>query len=146
MAGMMPLIRTDELKTGRLTARGPKGTARQVYSFHYDNLADAVTILLVQPEQAVIVHYLDDYLGFLYEEDSLEIVGLRIDAFEKVFLPANRTVQRTWLNIQAEKLSDFGQLTILFERTQPQVVREVVKAARPLMGPPGAKLAAFAGA
>jgi hypothetical protein len=145
MAGIKPLAKTNELATNRLTSARPRGAARRIYEFHYDDLTDAVMILLVQPQEAVVVHYLDDHVGFLYEEDSLEIVGLRIDAFEKVFLPANQAIQRLWLNIHSDELKDFGQLTIMLERTQPEVVKAVVRATRSLLGPPGAKFATFAG-
>ncbi len=146
MAGIEALVRTSELKTNRLSSSGSKAEAKHVHSIHYDDLADTLTILLIQPHDSVVVHYLDDHVGFLYEDKSLEIVGLQVDAFEKGFLPKSRSIQRVWMGAEYEGVKDFGQLSIAFERAEPQVVREVVKAARPILGPAGAKLASFAGA
>jgi hypothetical protein len=143
MAGIEPLVQTSELKTNRLSGSAAQAGANRVHAFHYDDLVDAVTILLIQPDEGVVAHYIDDHVGLLYEEDSLEVVGLKIDAFEKVFLPANKAIQGLWLNIHSDEIKDFGQLTVVFERTQPKVVAEVVKAARPRLGPAGAKLAAL---
>ena len=143
MAGIAPLLQTSELKTNRLAS---VGSNKRIYEIHYDDLTDVLMILLVQPQEGMVTHYLDDHVGFLFEESSLEIVGLQIDAFEKAFLPANKSVQHVWLDIHSEEIKDFGRLTITMERIQPQVVKEVVKATRPILGPLGAKLAAFAGA
>lgn len=143
MAEIEALVQTNELKTNRLKNATPKGARKHIYAFHYDDQADAAMIMLVQPQQSVVVHYLDDHVGFLYEEDSLEIVGLRIDGFVKVFLPAHESVKRAWLNISVKNIQDFGGLAVMFEHIQPKVVREVVRATRPILGPPGAQVAAF---
>ncbi len=139
------LVESSELKTNRLNEAKTTGKVQRAFSFRYDNVSDAALILLIQPQEGLIVHYLDDHIGFLYEENSLEIVGLRIEAFAQKFVPANENVQRVWLSIANDKVQDFGQVTIMFERIQPQVVQEVVRATQPMLGKQGSTLASLVG-
>src|SRR5574341_286334 len=143
MADPKGLIGIKDLKTGRFKNAGPKGIKRRIFAFHYDDRLDTAMILLVEPQQDTVIFYLDDYLGFVYEEESLEIVGLRIEDFEESFLPANKSVKRVWLSIRHKYFQDFGELVVTFERTQPEIVREVVKATVAKLGAPGKQIEAL---
>src|SRR5438105_4773022 len=78
MADLSPLIPLSDLKTHRIEAHsGP------VYSVRYQPGFDALFIFIVPPERATIVHYLDNYAAFIYEDETLEIVGIQIEAFER---------------------------------------------------------------
>ncbi|HLY26088.1 MAG TPA: hypothetical protein VKQ72_07100 [Aggregatilineales bacterium] len=145
MAGVEQIIETRELKTTHLNQERKANKIHPTFSFRYDDRADSALVLLVQPQEGLIVHYIDDHIGFLHEENSLEIVGLRIDAFARKFLPANQNVQHLWLDIKHDKVSDFGQLTVMFERIQPQVIQEVVRATWKMLGEQGSELASLVG-
>lgn len=146
MAEIKALIKVADLKTNRLSEAKPKNARRSLFAFHYDERMDSAVIFLVEPTQPTIVYYLDGSVGFIYEEDSLEIVGLRIEDFEASFLPANQSVQQVWLSISYEAIKDFGELVLMLERTQPIVVKEVVRATRHILGEPGAQIEALVAA
>lgn len=76
MVNLDPLIPFADLKTNRLESH-----TGSIYSVRYQSGFDAIFILIVPPERATIVHYLDDHTGLLYEDETLEIVGLQIEAF-----------------------------------------------------------------
>jgi hypothetical protein len=143
MANLERLIQTSELKTTRLTNAAESGKRQRIFDFRYDDECDTLLILVLQPLEGTIVHYVDDHIGLLYEEESLEVVGLRIEAFEKAFLPLHSGVQRVWNS--AITLPDVGQLVVSFERIRPAVVRELVKETQEALGYPGERLAVLVG-
>jgi hypothetical protein len=87
MAALDRLVQTDELQVRRLTEATRGAERPQAYSVRYHDTFDALLILLIQPQHETIVHYVDDYVGLVYEAVTMEIVGLQIEAFERAFLP-----------------------------------------------------------
>lgn len=138
MADLKPLIATTDLKTARLHAeRKPL----RPYAVRYQDGFDALFILLVEPRQEVITHYVDDHVALLYELESKEIVGLQVEAFKRSFLPQHALVQQVWqLNDVAGHLEDFGDLFAAFEALKPEVTREVIRAAQDVLGAAGRDL------
>jgi len=100
----------------------------------YDPVFDALMILLVSPETETVVHYVDDHVGLLYLPETLEIVGLQVEAFEHKFLPAHNEVQRVWRLSDTCDLEDAGDLILAVERQTPIIAREVAKAAESRLG------------
>lgn len=138
MADLNPLVPSSDLKTNRLEIHtGP------VYSVRYQPGFDALIILIVPPERDTIVHYVDNQAAFIYEDETLEIVGVQIEAFERSFLPRHPDLQNIWRMKDASlDIQDFGDLAFLFERIKPQLAREVVQATSDRLGPQGRELIA----
>jgi hypothetical protein len=135
MAGIEPLISTDQLKTTRLAKLAVDGSHHPAPTVKYDGNFDALFILFVQPEEETVVHYVDDYVAFICEAESLEIIGLQIEAFERAFLPKHATLERTWrLSDSGVKVTNFGDLTLAVQQMQPRLVKEVVKSTHSALG------------
>jgi hypothetical protein len=145
MAGIERLVPTSELKTTRL-GEARNRERHHLYSVRYHNTFDALIILFVSPENETVVHYIDDHVGLIYESETLEIVGLQVEAFEHSFLPSHPGVERVWrLSEAGIKLENFGDLTLAVERMKPDVAREVIEASKPALsrlGQHGKELAA----
>jgi hypothetical protein len=132
MAGIEPLISIGELKTTHLKVK-----PRSIF-VQYDNAFDALMILLVPPETETIVHYIDNYVAFLYQPSDKEIVGIQVEAFERTFLPKHDAVRRVWkLSDACAEAEDLGDLILAVERTKPKVALEVARATEDELGAPG---------
>jgi hypothetical protein len=143
MAGIERLVATEQLKTNRLAEIVSKDMSYQPHSIRYDSEFDALLVLLAPPQGETIVHYVDDHVALIYEADSMEIVGMQIEAFEHAFLPKHATIQRVWrLSDTGIKLEDFGDLSLAVEQMRPRVVHEIVKATQKWLGPQGDKVVA----
>ena len=124
------IVAPEKFKTSYL-AQGPKRL-----SFFYDDEADELMLMLANPEDEAVVHYLDNHVGILFDPESFEIVGLQIEGFKKGFVPKYVSLEKAW------KLSDFGdinradvgELSVIIEEKQLQVALAVVKAAGPILG------------
>jgi hypothetical protein len=144
MAGIEHLIATSQLKTNILGQLAKE--QRHRLFINYDREFDALMLLFVSPEIETVVHYVDDHVGLLYEADTLEIVGMQVEAFEHSFLSAHENVRRIWrLRDVGVTVEDFGDIVFAFERIKPKLARELVKAAEDVLGEPGAELAAALG-
>jgi hypothetical protein len=139
MAGIERLIQTDQLKTTHLLRQAEAGQLHQF--FHYDDVFDAVMILIVPPETETVVHYIDDQVALLYLPDTLEIVGLQIEDFEHSFLPRHDRVRRVWRLGDAldVRLENVGDIVIAAERKSREVTREIIQASEIAAGQPGEK-------
>ena len=127
MADIKRLTQTHDLKTEFLKTF--KDHPHQIFVKH-DQTFDALLILLVPPDVETVVHYVDNRVGLLYRPTDLEIVGLQVEAFEHSFLPDHDTVRHVWrLSDTGDELEDFGDLVLAVERRQPEVAREVARAA-----------------
>ncbi len=131
MARIDPLMPANNFKTTYLKQMPSPLFVR------YDPVFDALMILLVSPELETVVHYVDEHVGLLYIPETLEIVGLQVEAFERKFLPAHVEVQRVWRLSDACDLEDAGDLILAVERQTPLVAREVAKAAESMLGQSG---------
>lgn len=128
------LVKETELKATHLLH--PKGMAY----IRYDSSFDSFSLMFVRPEEAeTVVHYVNRYVGLLYDENSREIVGFQIEAFQKKFLPEHAKVARVWEN--GFKVKDFGELSIRAEAGKIQVAKEVVSATESLFQDKGFPMA-----
>lgn len=134
MADIEQLMPTQQLRTNIL--RGIRPGSHSCLYFKYDPVFDALKFQIVPPDTNTVVHYVDDYVGLLYTADDLEIVGLQIEAFEHSFLSRHDAVQRVWRLSESCELEDFGDIILTVERRNPEVAREVVRAARDTLGEP----------
>jgi hypothetical protein len=122
MAGIKPLRSTHQLKTTYLRQKPP------ALHVKYDAAFDTFTLLLVPPETETIVHYLDNYVAFLYEPDTKEIMGIQIEAFERKFLPKHEAVRCVWkLSDDCHDLQDVGDMILAFELPADGVCRLEVR-------------------
>lgn len=124
MATIDRLVETNELKTTVWKEQIANPRVRPY--FLYNDLVDALTLLVVDPIRPKITHYIDDYVALLYDPDSLEIIGVRVEAFERGFLPSYVGLQKVWrLCDKDAALKDFGDLTIFVQRMEPLITTEI---------------------
>lgn len=98
-------------------------------------------LLFVPPDTETIVHYLDDHVGVLYLPDSLEIVGLQIENFERSFLPRYQNLQDVWhMMDRGVQPSNVWDLTLAVEKKKVMVAIEVIKASEPTLGEPAEEM------
>jgi hypothetical protein len=139
MDELEPLISMGELKWKRLTR--VKGQ-RLPHSLRYDSELDTLILLLVQPENPTIVYFVDDNVGLVYEDETLEIVGLQIEDFVREFVPQHEGVERAWgLTQSSHEVKDYGELSVTFHKSTPIVAREVVRATSDILRPQDKDLA-----
>lgn len=118
---------TNELKVNLLQAT-LKENVIPVSSFDYDAEFDALTLRFIPNTPDVIVHYIDDHVGLLYQPTTKEIVGIQIEDFGHSFLPNHDAIRKVWnLSSTDSQIENVGDLQIIFERKKPQVAREVFK-------------------
>lgn len=136
------LVSTADLKTTLLSKLAAE-KSRHTY-VKYDDVFDALMLLVVSPEHETVVHYVDDHVALLYLPDSLEIVGLQIEDFEYSFVPEHEAVSKVWrLSTSGVKLESLGDMILAVEKAKPEVAREVVKATESVLGEPAAEFAAL---
>lgn len=132
------LVPTDQLKTNRLAEASQKHLP---FFVDYDKRFDALYIRIVPRGIQTVVHYIDEYVGLLYEPDSFEIIGLQVENFEYSFLPNHESVQRVWkLSASGIKLENVGDMILEIERRTPKVAREVIKVTKDVLGTTGVEL------
>lgn len=109
----------------------------------YDDRADMFMLLFTSPEQETVVFYADRQVGLLVNPDTMEVVGLQIEAFKKRFLGEHESLQREWrLSETGLELKEFSDLLLRFENRKRVVTREVIRATENVLGQPAAELMA----
>lgn len=126
MAEIKRLVETSQLNTKQWMNNIVEGKQKSV--FYYNPEVDAFTLLFDDPAKPRVVHYIDEHVALLYEPDTLEIVGVRVEAFERAFLPQYARLEKTWnLKDKQVKLTDLWDLTITVQMNQPIVTKEISK-------------------
>jgi hypothetical protein len=129
MAEIERLVETRELKTARLMAAINR---KQPPYLFYDSESDELLLQFVSPEIMTVVHYVDEHVAFLYDPDSMEILGFQVEAFQKSFLPQHPSVRRVWrLRDAGVELEDMEDLVVIFEQKKQDMAREIVDYAEP---------------
>jgi len=123
MAKLKRLVPTHELRTSFVREAASKGRL----FVHHDKASDLLVILLVPPDTPTAVHYIDQYVGLLYQPDNLEVVGLQVEAFEKSFVPRHASVERAWRLSDSCELEDFGDIQRAFETQAPHLATEIAR-------------------
>jgi len=134
MAGIARLVPTTDLKTNYLGELIEAG--QQKNFFYYDDDLDELIIMAVPPETETVVHYIEgeSHVAIIYQADTLEIVGLQIEDFEKGFLPKYAAVEKVWRLSDCVKVNTVWDMALTVKKMQPRVAREVAKASIPLLG------------
>ncbi|MBA3871585.1 MAG: hypothetical protein H0X30_20760 [Anaerolineae bacterium] len=134
---------TNELKINLLRST-IKENVIPVSSFDYDAEFDALTLRFIQDTPDVIVHYIDDHVGLLYQPETKEIVGIQIEDFGHSFLPHHDAIRKVWnLTSTDSRIENVGDLQIIFERKKPQIAREVFKLTENLLEKQGFEFGDF---
>jgi hypothetical protein len=123
MATFERLIDTKELHTNLWR----DAFKRHVWTrFFYNERVDSISILIVDPTSQKIVHYLDDYVALYYEPESMEVIGLRIEAFQHSFLPKYAELEQVWrMTDVCDNLEDFGDLQIVVRKQERRMTTEL---------------------
>lgn len=126
MAGLVErLVETSNLNTARWAEIIKAGTPPR---FSYNRRVDSVVMLFVPPETLVVAHYLDDHVALLYTPEDREVVGIRIESFERSFLPKYSELQQRWKLSDVCELENFGDLSIAaqkYETEKPVMARQI---------------------
>lgn len=129
MATIERLVQTKSLITSRLMAAIERD---QPLYLHYDGECDELLLQFVPPDIMTVVHYIDEHVAFLYEPDSMEIVGFQVEAFQTSFLPKHESLKRVWrLSDSGAELDDIEDLVIVFEKKKREVAREMMHYTEP---------------
>ena len=124
MADIERLIETGDLRTS-LWAETVEDDGSQT-SIYYNNRVDVLTLLIVPRNTRKRVHYIDEHVALLYTPDNKEVIGLRVEAFRRSFLPKYSELQKVWsLRDTGVELQDFGDLTIAIRQKEPLVAQEI---------------------
>lgn len=139
MANLQPLKTAGDLNWNYLVDK--RNTSNSLV--RYDDRADSFMLLFVPPEQETVVFYADRHVGLLINPETMEVVGLQIEAFKKRFLLDHDSLEREWrLSETGLDLKDFGDLLLRFEYRKRRVAREVIRATENVIGEPAAELLA----
>lgn len=94
-----------------------------------------------QDKEMIITHFVDEHVALLYRLKDKEIVGIRIESFEKSFLPKYGELQKVWkLSETSHQLEDIGDLYIAFDKKTSPVANEITKVATKIARKQGVKL------
>jgi hypothetical protein len=104
---------------------------------------DVVMVMVVDPRTPKITHFVDEHVALLYLADSREIIGFRIEAFEKSFLPHYAELQKVWrLSDVKSDLRSLGDLLITARRQEVQMAVALTNVARPILAKAGMEIPA----
>lgn len=127
---MNHLIQTNELKTNNWYQQEKRQFKPK---YRYDSEDDVLIFYFTEKEKSrIITHFLDKNVAFLYRHSDKEIVGMRIDDFERDFLPQTPG-QKTWrlsdLDITLAGICDivFTVEKIPIKTTTQQSVKREIK-------------------
>ncbi|MBZ0283491.1 MAG: hypothetical protein K8L97_22335 [Anaerolineae bacterium] len=138
MAGLEHFTFTNELRTTLLQSRAKQGGLQ--VSIKYDPRFDALRIYFL-PQMDCIVHYIDDYVGLLYQPETKEIIGMHIEDFVHSFLAQHGTVESAWRLSESDSRNEsLAELAVVFERKTSQLTREIVKSTEDLLEKEGLEL------
>ncbi len=113
--------------------------------FYANRRIDVVMVMVVDPRTPKITHFVDDHVALLYLEDSREVIGFRIEGFEKSFLPKYASLQKVWkLSDISRDLTTVGDLHITARQRETQLANELTKVTRPIFAKAGMEVPVFA--
>ena len=127
MAGIERLVETARLDFAPLE-RSAKSD--EPVFLRYDDGFDALVLMSVPPTTETTVHYLTDQVAVLYDQ-SLNVVGIQVEDFVAWFLPEHKELKRVWE--RSYKSRDAGELVSTADRVKPQVAKELIRLAEPMM-------------
>jgi len=103
---------------------------------------DVISIFIApQCKEKIIVYYVDELVALLYRHSDNEIVGFRVEAFEKCFLPKYSALEKAWkLSDNDIDIENFGDLELRFTTKVPSITKEMSKITTPLFSRQGIEL------
>ena len=137
MAEIQPLVSLDDLKFTLLKEIAKGKRVKPI--IEYDKDFDALIIMFTLYGTESVVYYLDQHIAIIFDEDTLEVVGIQIEDFERDFVPTHASVMHMWRDVEAPR-QNFGELMIVVETKKKNIAREVVKASEELLPDSGAEL------
>ncbi|MEI8132124.1 MAG: hypothetical protein WCG34_06795 [Leptolinea sp.] len=117
MDSLKPLVDLKDIKTDNLKINGAFNPTSEI---DYDDLADILQIRFFPNNSDVVVHYLDENLGLLYEPSTMQVVGFHIEGFSNSFLKKNPVIAKSW-NVDPAAIGNN-----LFEMRNLVIDREVL--------------------
>jgi len=139
MARLKRLVETSQLNTNLWKERAGKKEFKSYIK--YNEIVDSLSLLIVPPTKRKIVHYIDDHVALYYDPESMEVIGVRVEAFERSFLPKYAELKKAWcLSDTGKQLRDYHDLLIAVEYHRPQIAIEITKIAGGLLEPKGLEL------
>ena len=139
MDELEPLVSIEELKANRLRISKEK---KEIFAIRYDDDLDTLILWLIEPREHTVVYFVDDYVGLIHEEESLEVIGVQIDDFAEGFLPQHEGVARAWqLSKASHEVNNFGDIILTFEKVKPKVAHEIMQATSEVVRPEAEALA-----
>jgi len=138
MSAINKLVKMEELDFSRVRQAADVGTR---FKGDYDAIDDTLFVYFGERPSEVVVHYLDDFIGLLYEPASFEVVGIQVEAFEHSYVKIHG-LSSTWeLNDSDRRsLKNTGDLVQVSERKVQDVTKEVERITlESLMGRGGAR-------
>lgn len=115
---------------------------RAVPHFYANPRLDVVMVMVVDPRTPKITHFVDENVALLYLEETREVVGFRIEGFEKSFLPQYADLQRVWRLSDTSK--ELGDLLITARVQEIKMANALTKVARPILAKAGMEVPVFA--
>lgn len=134
MDELKSLLDPSQLKTKLLQQR-------PVY-IDYDERADIFRIFFDNPRQRNVVHYLDDYVGVLFSPESLDIIGIQVEFFNRTFVNRHKTIRKSWKlseNCKEHQLQNVGDMMIVAKKMQEPIAKEITNITENLLFNPGRK-------
>jgi hypothetical protein len=106
--------------------------------FYADPRLDVIMVMIVDPRTPKITHFVDEHVALLYEENTREVIGFRIESFGKSFLPQYASLQMVWKFSDVSKdFTNVGDLHISARQHDIQMANELTKVARPILAKAG---------
>jgi len=121
MTDLNVIINVSELKTSLLK--------KDPLSFNYDQDFDALRIYFENTTERFVVHYLDDYVAILFSPESKEIIGIQVEAFNKVFIRKHSDLESAWIlsrNCEEHNLKNIDDM-MFFAQKQYEKINDEVK-------------------
>lgn len=134
MDELKSLLDPSQLKT-KLLQRRP-------VHIDYDERADIFRIFFDNPRQRNVVHYLDDYVGVLFSPDSMDIIGIQVEYFNRTFVNRHQTIKKSWKlseNCKEHQLQNVGDMMIVAKKMQEPIAKEITTITENLLFNPGRK-------
>jgi hypothetical protein len=119
MAPQGKLTEIGDLKTKYLSGLLKNAEVGEFY-YRYDEDLDTVFYLFVDPDRETVTHPVDSNVGLLYDPETLEVVGITIEAFENQFLAQQDKQNPVWnLREAGLVLEEGAELAFKFGKTIP---------------------------
>lgn len=132
MDELKSLLDPSQLKTNLLQQR-------PVF-IDYDERADIFRIFFDNPRQRNVVHYLDDYVGVLFSPESMDIIGIQVEFFNRTFVNRHQSIRKSWKlseNCKEHQLQNVGDMMIVARKMQEPIAKEITSITENLLFNPG---------